>query len=353
MPTEHAKISPSSLRYREICAGWQHSPGTSDAAEEGTMMHDAAERGDTTSLNEEQRAQVKECFEYVEGITELADEVHKELKLDGGAGQTWGTADVVSINGEHAHVIDYKFGRWPVDDADVNLQGWAYAVGVFASFPVSRVTVHFLIPRIDAATRHTFTREDDYDRLKTRVATVIARAELPDPPLNPDPKACQYCAAKARCPALAEKALMIPVNQHWELPADLNPAAITDPGQMAKVLGVIPVIEAWAKDIRGAALDMARNGGNIPGYSIRSRSGKRVIKDLLAAWEILNKDFALDLCEFLPACSISITGIEDAVKAKTGKGGGAALLRQLNSRFAEEGIVTSTAEIEYLQKNKE
>lgn len=353
MPSTHAKFGPSSLRYREICAGWQHSPGTSAAADEGTMMHEAAETGDLSALTPEQRAQVQECLEYVLQFEEGADEVHKELKLDC-AGLTWGTADRVIIrgSGDHGHIIDFKFGRWPVDDADANLQGWAYAVGVFHMFPVDRVTVHFLIPRIDTATRHTFIRATDYDRMKTRIAAVIARAELPEPPLNADPKACQYCAAKATCPALTQKALMIPANQHWDLPADIDPAAITEPEQLAKVLHVVPVLEAWASEIKRVALDMARNGANIPGYTLRSRSGKRTIKDLLPAWAILNEEFGIQLEDFLPACSVSIGALEDAVKSKAEKGGGAKKLRQLNSRFAEAGIVSTAAEIDYLSKDK-
>lgn len=353
MPTTHAKFGPSSLRYREICAGWQHSPGTSDAAEEGTLMHEAAETGDLSKLTPEQVAQVQECLDYLAPLEDGADEVSKELRLDC-AGLTWGTADRVIIRGggDHAHVVDFKFGRWPVDDADVNLQGWAYAVGAFHMFPVERVTVHFLIPRIDTATRHTFIRSVDYDRMKTRVAAVIARAELADPPLNPDPKACQYCAAKATCPALTAKALMIPANQNWELPADLDPAAITDPVQIAKVLHVVPVLEAWASEIKRVALDLARNGATIPGYTLRSRSGKRTIKDLLPAWSILHEEFDLELEDFLPACSVSIGGIEDAIKSKAEKGGGAKALRKLNSRFAEAGIVSTAAEIDYLSKDK-
>lgn len=313
-------------------------------------MHHAAEIGDTTGLNDEQSAQVKECMEYVEGIKDCADEVHKELRLDCD-GLTWGTADVVSINGDQGHVIDYKFGRVSVDAAETNVQGWAYALGVFTMFPVMRVTVHFLQPRNDEVTRHTFTREE-IPTMRTRVAAIIARAELDNPPTNPDPKACQYCARKATCPALTEKALMIPVNNHWDLPAELNPGAITDPKQLSKVLALLPLIESWASEVKAVALQRAREGQQIPGYTLRSRSGKRVIKDLLPAWSILQDEFGLELHEFLPACSVSIGTLEDAVKQKAQKGGGAAALRQLNSRFAQEGIVTTTAEVEFLAKER-
>jgi hypothetical protein len=231
------------------------------------------------------------------------------------------------------------------------VQGWAYALGVFHQFPVERVTVHFLLPRQDVATRHTFTR-DEIPMLRSRISVIIARAELDQPPLNPDPRACQYCAAKGTCPALAEKALMIPKGNHWDLPAELNPGALTDPNQVSKILSIVPVIEAWAKEVRETALTMAREGHQIPGYSLRHRSGKRVIKDLLPAWDIIHNDFGIELHEFLPACSVSIGAIEDAVKAKAEKGGGSKLLKQLNSRMAEAGIITTAADVEYLAKDK-
>jgi hypothetical protein len=350
MPTTHHKHGPSSLRYKEICPQWQSQPGTSDAAEEGTAMHHAAETGDMTGLNDEQQAQVKECLEYTKLICELATQTFNELQLDV-AGLTFGTADVVAIYPDHGHVIDYKFGRNPVDDADVNLQGWAYALGVFHMFPVERVTVHFLMPRLDAGTKNTFTR-DEVPRLRTRIAAVIDRAESPDAPANPEPKACQYCNRKASCPALASKALMIPTGNKWDLPANLDPSAITDPTQMAKILPLVPLIESWASAIKANALEMARNGQQIPGYSLRHRSGKRVIKDVLTAFDVLQTNFGVELHDFLPACSVSIGAVEDAVKAKAEKGGGAKILRELNSRMAEAGLVTTTAEVEYLAKDK-
>lgn len=349
-PTEHAKHSPSSLRYKELCPGWQKTELAGEAAAEGTAMHHAAETGDMTGLTEEQRAQVQECLDYIKPLVADAQEVHRELKLDV-AGLTRGTADLLAIYPETAHVVDFKFGRWPVDDAEINLQGWAYAVGAFTRFPVEQVTVHFLMPRLDEATRHTF-RRSELPRMIERIETVIARAEEPEPQLNPDPKACQYCAAKGRCPALAAKALMIPRNMHWDLPAELDPAAITSPAAMSKVMQIVPLIESWASEIKARALDMARQGDEIPGYTLRHRSGKRVVKDLLPAWSILNEEFGVELDEFLPACSVSIGAIEDAVKAKAQKGEGANLLRQLNTRFAQEGIVTTAPDIEYLAKNK-
>lgn len=354
MTTLHAKHSPSSLGYKEICPGWENAGGSNAAADEGTLMHEAAETGNLSQLSPEQQHQVAECLEYLRDLEAAADEVFKERRMDV-AGITFGTADRVIHNRKARiiHIVDFKFGRQPVADAHDNLQGWCYAVAAFYEFDVDHVMVHFVIPRLDTVTRHSFSREHDYDRMVTRIATVIARAEESGHELNPDPKVCQYCANKGRCPALAAKALMIPKGNRWDLPANLDPGAITAPDQMARVLEVVPAIEAWASAIKQSALEMVRNGQEIPGYALRSRSGRRVIKDLLPAWAIINQEFGVTLEEFLPACSVKITDVEAAVKSRAPRGKGAETLRKLNVKFAEEGIVTTTPEVEYLAKQKE
>jgi hypothetical protein len=45
----HAKHSPSSLKSKELCPHWENRPGSSKAADEGTMMHDAADTGHLTA----------------------------------------------------------------------------------------------------------------------------------------------------------------------------------------------------------------------------------------------------------------------------------------------------------------
>lgn len=176
-PSGHAKHGPSSLRAKEICPHWTNQGGTSAAAEEGTAMHAAAETSDMTGLNPEQRAQVVDALAYVAEYEADALEVHKETRLDV-AGLTWGTADRVLIQqgGTWAHVIDFKFGRNDVDDAANNLQGWAYAVGVFNRWPVEGVTVHFIVPRRDSYHKASF-RADQVGAMKERIRSVIARAE--------------------------------------------------------------------------------------------------------------------------------------------------------------------------------
>jgi hypothetical protein len=351
----HAKHGPSSLKNKEICGHWENRPGSSEAADEGTKMHEAAETGHLDGLNPEQIAQVRECMIAVD---QLQEEIpgcirYTELQVDV-CGLTFGTADVVLIGTNTATVIDYKMGRIPVDDAEVNLQGWSYALGAFDLFGVDEVTVVFLQPRCDLRTEHTFTRATDYDRMRDRVAAVIEKAEDPDSPYCPHPTNCQYCGAKARCPALASKALAIveKLPDSLELPAVFNPQEITQPDQMALALKLAPVLIEWAEAVKAHALEMVRGGEEIPGYELKHRSGRRVIKELSSVWDIVHAEFAVPLEEFLPACSISVSALEKAVKDNQPRGKGAAAIRSLNQQLTAEGLCITDPDITYLAKER-
>ena len=351
----HAKHSPSSLKNKEICPHWQNSPGSSEAADEGTRMHEAAETGRLAGLTSEQIALVRECLDAVD---QLQDGIpgairYTELQVDV-CGLTFGTADVVLIGTNTATVIDYKMGRVPVDDAEVNLQGWAYALGVFDLFGVDSVQAVFLQPRCDLRTEHTFIRSVDYDQMRDRVAAVIEKAENPKSPYNPHPDNCRYCGAKALCPALTAKAMMVfeKLPERLELPAVMDPLQIAEPEQMALALRLAPVLIEWAEAVKTHALEMVRDGQEIPGYELKHRSGRRVLKDLSAIWEIVSAEFPLPLEQFLPACSISVTSLEKAVKSVQARGQGAKAIRKLNQLLTAEGLCTTDPDITYLAKER-
>jgi hypothetical protein len=351
----HAKHSPSSLKNKELCPHWENRPGSSKAADEGTMMHDAADTGHLIGLNEEQTAQVQLCLDYVRALEESIPDCKRfnEMQVDV-CGLTFGTADVILLGKHSATVIDYKMGKVPVDDASINPQGWAYALGAFDLFGVDEVKVVFLQPRCDLVTEHTFIRSADYVRMQSRVATVIMLAEDPHSPYCPHPENCSYCGAQARCPALAAKALAVmeQLPDRLELPAILDPSQITQPDQMALALQLAPVLTAWAESVRAHALEMVQGGQEIPGYELRYRSGQRVIKELVAVWDIIHAEFAIPLEEFLPACSISVTALETAVKKSQARGKGAEAIRKMNQLLTAEGLCVSGSEVSYLAKEK-
>ena len=353
--TLHAKHGPSSLKNKELCPHWINRPGSSAAADEGTKMHESAETGKLDGLTPEQIAQVQECMIAVDQIQEEIPGCirYTELMVDV-CGLTFGTADVILLGAHSATLIDYKFGRIPVEDAEINLQGWAYALGCFDLFGVDSVKVVFLQPRCDLRTEHTFTRSADYDRMKNRVESVIRRAEEKNSPYNPHPDNCQYCGAKALCPALTAKAMMVveKLPERLELPAVMDPLQIAEPEQMALALRLAPVLIEWADAVKAHALEMVRNGQEIPGYQLKHRNGRRVIKQLESVWDIVHAEFDLPLEGFLPACSISVTSLEKAVKSIREHGQGAKAIRKLNQLLTAEGLCVTDPEITYLAKER-
>lgn len=80
-PEEHHELGPSTLKYVEICPGYRSSNETNIFAEEGTMLHEAAETGNLDGLNEEQMRLVISCLDYLAPFEEAADEIHKELRV--------------------------------------------------------------------------------------------------------------------------------------------------------------------------------------------------------------------------------------------------------------------------------
>ena len=84
-------------------------------AAEGTMMHKALETGDLNGLNEEQSRCVNMVSDLFASMKEELDkpdtttEVHQELRL-AIMGLTFGTADLVLVNGAYAKIGDAKFG---------------------------------------------------------------------------------------------------------------------------------------------------------------------------------------------------------------------------------------------------
>lgn len=81
-PEQHHELGPSTLKYVEICPSYRSSNETNIFAEEGTMLHSAAETGDLTDLNEEQLRHVVSCLDYIKDMEAKADEVHKELRVE-------------------------------------------------------------------------------------------------------------------------------------------------------------------------------------------------------------------------------------------------------------------------------
>jgi hypothetical protein len=283
----------------------------------------------------------------------------RELKLNIMNGLTFGTADMVMVKGDRAIIGDAKFGWNPVEDAEKNLQGWAYAIGVMEKFPkVMMVDVVFAQPRLDMVSKARFFRNADLEKMKLRVMAVIARAKEHKPEdLRPSEFSCLYCGAKATCTALHKKALIIsskfaPLAEDGELIDLYNPSQLATPELRGKAEILRRVLEPWCEKVRKENLRYAvEEGEDIPGFEVKSRSGRRTVSDSQLTWELVKDRMTPE--EFAAVTEISVAQLLKAYSSKAPRGSKEKLKQEIEDKLTEAGVLQGGDEIRYLQRIKE
>jgi hypothetical protein len=282
----------------------------------------------------------------------------KELKLSILDGLTFGTADLVMVKADRAIICDAKFGWSPVEDAEINLQGWAYAIGVFEKYPeVQMVEVVFAQPRLNSVSRHAFFRTADLDKMKLRVSTVIARAKHQPPELNPTEYACLYCGAKATCMALHKKALIIsskfsPLTPDSELIDLYDPEQLATPDLRGKAEILRRVLEPWCEKVRKENTRYAlETGEEIPGFEIASRAGRRSITNPQLTYDLVKDRLTPE--EFASVCEVSVAQLLKTYSSKAPRGAKEKLKQEIEDKLDEAGVLQGGGDITYLKRKKE
>lgn len=370
--TKHALHAPSSLGYKEICPSYSSRPGSNAAADEGTRLHECVERGTTEGLPDELALLVLYCLDYRDKVVAdmAAPEVMHEVKLSIAGGLTHGTADFLAIDGSRAVLADWKMGRIRVTHPSENAQVAAYALGVFEKFPqVQELTATICQPRLQYLVSHTFTREQDFDALDLRIRTIIRRANRHGANRLCVPfSGCKYCRKQATCPGLMNKVLPL-ASQYAGLviPDEIQPANVSDPALMGRMLEVAAIIKPWCEAVRSHATEMALSGQPIPGYHIGYISGKRGVaspSEVFAAlphasgatgedspWEGGELP-GITAEELLTCCgSLSISALEDFYAAKAKRGHKGSIREALSVWLSERNLVRPGERTETLKKD--
>ena len=221
----HDVRGPSTLSRLALCPGSANlieripvlPDDESDASIRGSAMHKAMENvlegdvavytvalaldlgpGDIDDLSFAVSA-VRELLEEVK-----PDQVAPELRVSlADFGVSHGTIDLALIKPfDSAHIVDYKFGRFPVSPAERNLQLAAYAVAVAGQYAVSSVTVHVVQPALGVRSRHTYA---DLSVPAALVRSILDESRKPDAPRIAGQDQCKFCPAAAFCPEAGGK----------------------------------------------------------------------------------------------------------------------------------------------------
>jgi hypothetical protein len=276
--------------------------------------------------------------------------------------EIFGTVDLVVIKGDHVDVVDYKFGIGEIDDADMNIQGQAYLLGVMDRFPqLQTAAVHFVIPRRDEVLRHEYKRSDMED-IRMRINLIISRAEAAENrKAIPNTEGCKYCKHKLECPALSEK--MLPLAKKYGASVEdfemtlwdsYAPEKVENPVVLSKMLNVASVVDKWQTEVKKQATKLAvEKGEEIPGYDLHFRTASLKIENAQDAYDAVEHLMTPD--EFMDACDISLPKLAKKYAEKLPRGEKKTARGTIEMSLEEAGVLPSEEDRDrspYLRKSR-
>lgn len=313
MPTDHARLSPSSAERWISCPASVRLAAavpneSSSYAEEGTAAHTLAELrarceilgqdADLYAWEHAARAagyDVDEMHEHVDGYVAYLRERLKaagpgaqlllEVRVQTGVPMSWGTSDAVIVSETALEVVDFKYGAGVPVSPYENPQLMLYGVGALEGVgdilgDIETVRMTIVQPRAGAGEPRSFEMATvDLRSWRDSILPVAAEGLAGSDRFGPGEAACRWCPVKAECRA----------RTRWATAHDFaSDPDLLSPAEIGELLGDLPGIRAWLSDVEAAALVAAHDRGTeIPGWKVVLSGGQRKVIDEEAAMEKL------------------------------------------------------------------
>lgn len=320
---------PGSVKAEEGCAD-----KGSDFAAEGTTAHALADyclsngvaAASCVGMTFEGRQVDAEMCDYVQQyvdyVCSFSGEHFYEVRVDFSpwVPEGFGTSDCIVIDAKNKllRVIDLKYGKGVKVDADNNYQAQLYALGAINDMgfllDVERVNIAIVQPRLDHISEWEITvaelmRFAEYIKERAQLACELSAERVPGE------KQCQWCKAKATCPALYDLTQQNLMQSFDVIQIDTMPKVerLTDL-QLKLALDSRKLIESWLSAVEQYATEQILDGKQLAGYKlVEGRSVRQWIDEKQAETELAER---FDESEIYKKSFISVAQAEKLLGKK-------------------------------------
>lgn len=296
-------------------------------------------------VDDDMATYVQACIDYVraaagaDGVVMVDQRVNYSSYLRVEQDAAWGTLDVIVFRDDEIIGIDFKYGRGVEVAAERNPQISLYVLGALQAYQgvvgeFSRVRLVISQPRVRRAPAEWDCSVEELEAWAREHAqpAVVAATNAATAPrdglweavfLRPGEKQCQFCKAKASCPALRNEVAVItsldkvPASpEEFELIAVRPPDEHTPEAWLAALMKKVDLIEDWCKAVRAETERRLLAGASVPGFKVvAGRKGARAWSDTKAVEEYLRKTVRLTVEQAYDLKLISPTSAEKLKKS--------------------------------------
>lgn len=336
--SEHAKLSPSSSdRWLACPASIVRAPETEDEgseyAHEGTAAHALAElclkqgigahgptmpKGHEAYDNFDLRSNVQVYLDYVRRQMPPGSTLFVEQRLQiFGQYDVWGTADAVIVTPDGTiKIVDLKFGKGVLVDAEDNTQLLLYGVGGLSfdwlsEVPVHTVEAHIVQPRRNNFPSQSYPVEELAKWVKENTSKV-ARAFNGTDEANPGTH-CKWCPIKGTCRERAELNLKLAAFDFAAADPICAKHDAMSEEELVKIFGAIPMIRGYLDDVEA---EMSKRAHERPVSGLKWIAGRAVRKVI----DVTKAVLTLRAAGIEPMAEPKLLGVTELDKLAKAKG---------------------------------
>lgn len=307
MPKTHALLGPSKASRWMSCTPSarleeEFPSGTSnDAADEGTLAHTISElllknhfKMMPKIIFEKEMKKAKadkfynaemlgHCQSYVSFIVEKMAEmenpslfIEESLDLEEFIPEGRGTSDCYVVAERLLDVVDFKYGKGVLVEAERNKQMMIYGLGAYLkanlSYEIHTVRMTIFQPRLDNYSSFSMSVEELLDWAENELRPAAQKAFEGKGEYKPGDH-CKFCKAKNTCKALAD------MNMELAKYAFENP-------DLLKIEDISEILEKgsnlveWFNSVKAYALEQAKSGTKIPGFKlVNGKSNRQYVSE--------------------------------------------------------------------------